>query len=68
MSLQCKQQGQYGNGNGSAPVRRQAISWTDANPVHWRIYAALERDGLINRLMIPTTDRNRNKMAAFLSN
>ena len=23
------------------PARRQAITWTNADPVHWRIYAAL---------------------------
>ena len=24
-----------------APNRRQAIMWTNVNPIHWRIYAAL---------------------------
>ena len=28
------------------PNRRQAIIWTNADPVHWRIYAALGRDEL----------------------
>ena len=32
--------------NGLAPNRRQAIIWTNADPIHWRIYAALGRDGL----------------------
>ena len=27
--------------NGLAPNKRQAIIWTNADPVHWRIYAAL---------------------------
>ena len=27
--------------NGSAPNRRQAIIWTNADPIQWRIYAAL---------------------------
>ena len=27
---------------GLAPNRRQAITWTNADPVHWRTYAALE--------------------------
>ena len=27
--------------NGLAPNRRQAIIWTNADPIHWRIYAAL---------------------------
>ena len=25
---------------------RQAIIWDNADPIHWRIYAALGRDGL----------------------
>ena len=33
--------------NGLAPSRRQAIIWTNADPVHWRIYAALGGDELI---------------------
>ena len=36
-----------GSGNGLAPNRRQAITWTNADPVHWRIYAALEGDGVM---------------------
>ena len=27
-------------------LKRQAITWTDADPVHWRIYAALRGDEL----------------------
>ena len=27
--------------NNLAPNRRQAIIWTSAGPIHWRIYAAL---------------------------
>ena len=30
--------------NGLAPNRRKAIIWTNADPVHWRIYSALGRD------------------------
>ena len=30
-----------GSGNGLAPNRRQVITWTNDDPVHWRIYAAL---------------------------
>ena len=30
--------------NGLAPNRRQAIIWTNADPNHWRIYAALGGD------------------------
>ena len=28
-----------GSGNGLVPNRRQAITWTNAHTVHWRIYA-----------------------------
>ena len=37
-----------GSDNGLAPHRRQAIIWTNADLIHWRIYAALGRDELIN--------------------
>ena len=40
------QQTSIGSGNGLAPNRRQAIIWTNDDPVHWRIYAALGEDGL----------------------
>ena len=33
--------------NGLAPNRRQAIIWTNAQPIHGRIYAALGGDELI---------------------
>ena len=36
--------GIVGSGNDFAPNRRQAIAWTNAYPVHWRIYAALGGD------------------------
>ena len=29
-----------GSGNGLAPNRRQVITWTNADPIHWRIYTA----------------------------
>ena len=32
--------------NGLVPNRRLAIIWTDADPIHWRIYAALGGDEL----------------------
>ena len=32
--------------NGLAPNSRQAIIWTNAGPIHWRIYAALGGDEL----------------------
>ena len=34
-------------GNGLAPYRRQAIIWTNADQVHWCIYAPLGGDELI---------------------
>ena len=36
-----------GPDNALAPNRRQAIIWTNADPIHWRIYAALGGYGLI---------------------
>ena len=35
-----------GSDNGLVPNRRQAIIWTNADPIHWRIYAALGGDEL----------------------
>ena len=40
------QQGSIGWGCGLAPNRRQAITWTNVKPVHWRMYAALRGDKL----------------------
>ena len=34
------------SGNGLAPNKRQAVTWTNDDPVHWRIYVALGRDEL----------------------
>ena len=31
-----------GSGNGLAPIRWQAIIWTNADPIDWSIYAALD--------------------------
>ena len=39
-----------GSGNGLAPNRPQAIAWTNADPLHWRIYAALGEDELIYQI------------------
>ena len=33
--------GSIGSDNNLAPNRWQAITWTNANPVHWRIYVVL---------------------------
>ena len=37
-----------GSDNGLAPTRRQAIIWTNVDPVHRRIYAALGGDELMH--------------------
>ena len=37
-----------GSDNGLAPTRRQAIIWTNVNPIDWRIFAALGRYELID--------------------
>ena len=29
------------------PIRRQAIIWTNADPIRWRIYATLGGGGMI---------------------
>ena len=34
--------------NGLVPNTQQAIIWTNAYPIHWRIYAALGVDELIS--------------------
>ena len=41
------QQPSIGLYNGLVLNRRQAIIWTNADPVHWRIYATLGGDGLM---------------------
>ena len=38
--------------NKPALVRRQAITWTNADPVRWRIYAALGGDELRRRVFV----------------
>ena len=37
---------EFDPGNGLAPNRRQAITWTNAGPVYWRIYVSLGGDEL----------------------
>ena len=36
--------------NGLVPNMRQAVIWTNADPIHWCIYAALGGDVLITYL------------------
>ena len=38
--------GSIGSDNGLAPNKRQAIIWTNADPIHWRIYGGDELMGL----------------------
>ena len=47
-----------GSDNGSAPTRRQAIIWTNADPVYRRIYAALGGDEL--KLISISNDQSCN--------
>ena len=42
-------------------IRRQAITWTNTDPVHWRIYAALDPvDTRRNNNVIITSKRRRD--------
>ena len=41
----------FGSDNGLVPTRRQAITWTNVDPIHWRIYEALGGDELINHFV-----------------
>ena len=41
IQISLRQQASIDSGNGLAPNRRQAINWTNDDPVHWRVYAAL---------------------------
>ena len=38
--------------NGLAPNRRQAIIWTNADPINWRIYATLGGDELTQMFIV----------------
>ena len=55
ISLKCVPKGPINNkpsiglDNGLAPNRRQAIIWTNDNPIHWRICAAQGVDELSHR-------------------
>ena len=42
-----QQYSSIGSDNGLAPYRQQAIIWANTEPIHWRIYAALGGDELI---------------------
>ena len=41
ISLKFVLKGPIGLDNGLVPYKRQAIIWTNADPIHWRIYTAL---------------------------
>ena len=47
-----------GSGKGLAPNRRQAITWTNDDPVHWRIYSVHGGDELNHRTNRSTTTQN----------
>ena len=40
------QSSSIGTDNGLMPNRQQAIIWTSADPIHWRMYATLGGDEL----------------------
>ena len=46
----------FGLDNGLATNRQQAIVWTNADPIHWRIYAALGGGELIKPLVLLVHD------------
>ena len=47
ISLKFVPKGPIGLDNGLSDDKKQTINWNDADPVHWRIYAALEGDELM---------------------
>ena len=57
ISLKFVPRGQYqqyssiGSDNGLAPTRQQAIIWTNADRVHWHVYASLRGDDFENIFM-----------------
>ena len=46
------QSSSIGLDNGMAPNRRQAIIWTNADPINWRIYATLGGDELTQMFIV----------------
>ena len=46
--------------NGLAPIKRQAIIWTNADPDHWRIYVALEGNGSMSQFIQKTSNMQIN--------
>ena len=59
------QQASISSGNGLAPNRRQAIIWTNADPIHWSIYAALGRDE--SKILYWLESRNLREFLHLLS-
>ena len=47
-----RQSSSIGFDNGLAPNRRQAIIWTNAEPINWRIYATLGGDELTQMFIV----------------
>ena len=56
-----------GSDNGLAPNRRQSITWTNTDPVHWRIYGALGGDELSKRLK-PISPQNSSDGLFYSTN
>ena len=46
------QSSSIGLDNGLSPIRRQAIIWTNADPINWRIYATLGGDELTQMFIV----------------
>ena len=46
------QKGYIDSGNGSAPNREEAITWSNDDPVDWGIYTALGGDELTHYMII----------------
>ena len=47
-----RQPSSIGLDNGLAPIRQQAIIWTNADPINWRIYATLGGDELTQMFIV----------------
>ena len=43
--------------DGLAPIKRQAIIWTNADPTYWRIYAALGVNELMSKQRLSLSKR-----------
>ena len=53
--------GSFGSGNGLVPNRWQAIIWTNAGLIHWRIYGAPGGDELKQRRLLVFTPQGKQE-------